>query len=162
MASGGRRLWHRTCKTSPGQCFFFFGRENKSGRESHFWPFFGFFHGHSWLFTPTFYRLFDFFHAQFFFSRALFEIFWFFSRVGNLMFYGRKPDFYVSARENFEKIAFFENFHAQKMLFTPTFLSFFRNFHVCLFFFTGKMGKYHKIFTGAFWFFKPKKKHWLT
>ena len=46
--------------------FFNFGMKTKSERESHFEQFFLFFHGHFWLFTPTFLRFFYFFHALFY------------------------------------------------------------------------------------------------
>ena len=60
------------------QCFFFPVRL-KSARETHFFGVFGFFHGQDDVFTHTFFR---FFHALFFFSRALV---WFFFTGKNLV-----------------------------------------------------------------------------
>ena len=47
------------------QCFF--SREKKNARESHFGPFFQFFHGQKNNFTPTLWPIFQFFHVNFFF-----------------------------------------------------------------------------------------------
>ena len=46
---------------------FFFPVKIKSARESHFGPFFQFFHGQKTNFTPTFWPIFEFFHAHLFF-----------------------------------------------------------------------------------------------
>ena len=73
-----------------GGSVFFFGREKKSGRESNFWPFFGFFHGHFWLFTPTFCCFFDFFHAQFFSFTPSFDLFFRFFHGQKNLFHGLK------------------------------------------------------------------------
>ena len=65
---------------------FFFSMWKKSARESHFWPFFRFFHGQKNNFTPTFWPIFQFFHAHFFFHGHFFHFFSFFF----IFFTGRK------------------------------------------------------------------------
>ena len=59
----------------------------------------------------------------------------------------------------FPRVWFCQNYHMQKMFFTPTCLSIFRIFHESLYFLRAKSWDIGFYFTGASSFFTQKKKH---
>ena len=73
---------------------FFFPWKKKSARESHFGPFFQFFHGQKNNFTPTFWPIFQFFHAHFYFLGHFFIFSPFFFAGRKFHIHGQKFDFF--------------------------------------------------------------------
>ena len=106
----------------------------KSEYLNPFLPFFCFFYGQESVISTTLSRIFHFFHTQkCFFTCPILSLADFFMGR-NFTFQFIKSDFYLSTHENFDIIAFFENFQQQKMLLTPTFFVNFQNFsrvHFC-------------------------------
>ena len=110
----------------------------KSARETHFWPFFVFFHGQNWFFTPTFLPNYELFHGHFFFHG---HVFGFFSRVKEFVFTGR----------NRKKIAFVFNFTGEKLEF---FHGHRLQFHGWNFWKISRANfNFHGYFLGDFWTF---------
>ena len=105
----------RRCKQSNkasywGAAFSFFPVKIKSARESHFWPFFEFFHGHFSFFTPTFWPIFQFFHAHFFFHGHFFSVFSRFLHGYTNRFHGRS----LSKKLSFSRGKLLKIFHGHR------------------------------------------------
>ena len=159
--------------------FFFFGRENESGRENRFLTFFCIFSRAKSVFHAHFFSLFSLFsRLTGHFSRAKTGFFEFFSRAQKkisrayfrgflrsfCVFHGYFCWFFSRPLIFFSRVPFGDYFHGQKLIFTRTFVVNFRFFHGHFLFFTCKNPKISKIFTGVFFFSRPKKKtlFWLT
>ena len=89
---------------------FFFPVKKKVARESHFWPFFQFFHGQFLFFTGIFLPFFEFFHGQkLSFTGKNLIFFWFHGQL--CVFTGKN--------------LIFLRFHGQLCTFTGNFSKFF-------------------------------------